>query len=131
MNKKQVERFYIELWDDHNKENVSSILHKDFTFRGSLGLERKGHSGFLEYVDMVHQALDGYKCVIEELVSEGDKVFAKMVFTGIHRNEFLGYPPTGKHVSWNGCALFTFDGYLISDVWVLGDLKNLETQLKL
>jgi len=29
-----------------------------------------------------------------------------------------------------GCALFNFEGERIADVWVLGDLKNLEDQLK-
>ena len=62
-------------------------------------------------------------------VSEGNKVFAKLTFTGIHQGEFMGYPPTQQRVSWNGCALFTFDGERITDVWVLGDLKNLEEQL--
>ena len=79
---------------------------------------------------MVHKALGDYKCIIEELVSEGDKVFTKMTFTGIYRGEFLDYSPTHESVSWNGCALFTFDGGRIADVWVLGDLKNLENQLK-
>ena len=65
-----------------------------------------------------------------ELVAEGEKVFAKMTFGGIHQNEFMGYMPSGKRVSWSGCALFTFHGDLISDVWVLGDLKNLENQLR-
>jgi predicted ester cyclase len=53
-----------------------------------------------------------------------------MTFTGIHRDKFMGFNPTQKRVSWNGCALFTFDGELIRDVWVLGDLKSLEEQLK-
>jgi steroid delta-isomerase-like uncharacterized protein len=129
MHKNQVRRFYKELWDAHNKEAIPSILHEDFSFRGSLGQEKRGHGGFSEYVDEVHQALGDYKCIMEEIVSEGDKVFAKMLFTGIHRDRFLGYPPTGKRVSWNGCALFTFKDDLISDVWVLGDLKSLEQQL--
>ena len=42
----------------------------------------------------------------------------------------MDYGPTQKRVSWNGCGLFTFEGDLIKDVWVLGDLKNLEDQLK-
>ena len=130
MHKEQVRKFYEVLWDAHNKDAMPSVLHKDFTFRGSLGQEKRGHAGFAEYVDMVHKALGEYKCIIEELVLEEDKVFAKMTFTGIHRDEFMGYPPTQKRVSWNGCALFTFDGKLIRDVWVLGDLKNLEAQLK-
>lgn len=129
MHKKQATRFYEVLWDAHDRDAIPSVLHENFTFRGSLGQEKRGHAGFAEYVDMVHRALGDYKCIIEDLVAEGDKVFAKMTFTGIHRDEFMGHPPTQKRVSWNGCALFTFDGELVKDVWVLGDLKNLENQL--
>ena len=123
-------RFYEVLWDAHDRDAIPSVLHENFTFRGSLGQEKRGHDGFAEYVDMVHKALGDYQCIIEDLVAEGDKVFARMTFTGIHRDEFMGYPPSQKRVSWNGCALFTFDGELVKDVWVLGDLKNLEEQLK-
>lgn len=129
MHKDQVRKFYEILWDAHDKNAIPSVLHENFTFRGSLGQEKRGHTGFAEYVDMVHQALGEFKCIIENLVAEGDKVFAKMLFKGIHRHEFMGYAPTQKRVSWHGCALFTFDGPLIKDVWVLGDLKNLEQQL--
>ena len=130
MHKEQVRKFYEILWDAHDKEAIPSILHESFTFRGSLGQEKQGHAGFKEYVDMVHQALGQYKCIIEELVAEKNKVFAKMTFTGIHQDEFMGYAPTQKQLSWHGCALFTFEGELIKDVWVLGDLKTLEDQLR-
>ena len=130
MYKEQVRKFYEVLWDAHDKAAIPSVLHENFTFRGSLGQEKRGHSGFAEYVDMFHKALGDYRCRIEELVSEGDKVFAKMTFTGIHRDEFMGYAPTYKRVSWAGCALFTFKGKRIAGVWVLGDLKSLEEQLK-
>ena len=130
MNKDQVRKFYEVLWDAHDKDEIPSVLHENFTFRGSLGQKKRGHAGFAEYVDTVHKALGDYKCIIEELVAEGNKVFAKMIFTGIHRDKFMDYSPTHKRVSWNGCALFTFEGELIKDLWVLGDLKNLEDQLK-
>lgn len=130
MHKAQVRRFYEELWDSHDREAIPSILHEEFTFRGSLGEEKRGHEGFAEYVNMVHKALGDYKCIIEDLVEEGEKVFAKMSFTGIHRDEFVGYSPSHKRLTWKGCALFTFEGERISDVWVLGDLKSLEDQLK-
>ena len=130
MHKEQARRFYEILWNARDKDAMPSVLHENFTFRGSLGQEKRDHGGFAEYVGMVHKSLGDYRCIIEELVSEGDKVFAKMTFTGIHRDEFMGYSPTQHQVSWNGCALFTFKGERISDVWVLGDLKNLEEQLK-
>lgn len=127
---RQVRKFYNVIWNQRDKTEVPNVLHEDFTFRGSLGEEKQGHQGFAEYLDMVHLALANYECIVEDLVCESRKVFAKMRFTGIHRGEFLGYAPTGKTVSWAGCALFTFEGDKVSDLWVLGDLKSLENQLK-
>lgn len=130
VHKDQVRKFYEVLWDAHDKSAIPSVLHENFTFRGSLGLEKRGHEGFAEYTDMVHKALGDFRCVIEELVEEGDKVCARMTFTGIHRDELLGYAPTHQRVTWSGAALFTFRGERASDVWVLGDLKGLEDELK-
>ena len=127
--KAQVEKFYAVLWDAHDRAAMPEVLHEDFAFRGSLGQEKRGHDGFGEYVDMVHAALGEYRCHIEELVEEGDKVFAKMLFTGFHRGDFMGRAPTGLRLSWRGCALFSFRGERIAEVWVLGDLKTLENQL--
>ena len=62
MIKEQVHKFYEVLWDAHDKDAIPSVLHENFTFRGSLGQEKRGHAGFSEYVDMVHKDLGDYKC---------------------------------------------------------------------
>jgi len=126
---KQVRKFYSEIWDNKSFEEIPNILHEDFSFRGSLGEEKNGHEGFKEYVNYVHSALSNYKCVIEELVVQPEKAFAKMTFTGIHDSDFMDYPATGRQLSWVGAALFTFSRQKISGLWVLGDLKSLEKQL--
>ena len=128
--KVQVHRFYEVLWNAHDLDAIPSVLHDDFTFRGSLGDEKRGHKGFTEYVNKVHAALGDYRCTVEVLVEERDNVFAKMGFGGVHRGPFMGYKPSGKRVQWTGCALFTFRDEKVSDLWVLGDLKGLEDQLK-
>ena len=128
--KAQVQRFYELLWNTHDLSMMSSILHEDFAFRGSLGEEKRGLEGFAEYVDMVHTALDEYRCTIDVLVEEGDRVFAKMGFGGVHKGRFMGFEPTGEPVHWDGCALFTFRGEKVCDLWVLGNLKALEERLR-
>lgn len=130
MKKILVRRFYQELWGQQNYSEIGTILHPDVTFRGSLGQQKKGHQGFIEYADAVHKALADYRCIIEDLIAEENKLFAKMVFTGIHQDDFLGFKATQQTVSWMGSALFTFEEQRIVDVWVLGDLKGLESQLK-
>ena len=124
-----VNKFYEDVWNNHDKTVIPEILHNSFTFRGSLGDEKQCHEGFIEYLDMVHNALGSYTCTIKEIVTEQSKAFAKMQFTGLHRASFLGVEPTGKNVTWDGAALFNFKDNKIISLWVVGDLKSLESQL--
>ena len=125
----QVRKFYSEIWDKKNFSEIPNILHENFIFRGSLGQEKIGHKGFEEYVEYVQSSLSNYECIIQDLVVQPEKVFAKMVFTGVHSSKFMGFTATNKEVSWAGAALFTFSGEKVSTLWVLGDLKTLEQQL--
>lgn len=125
----QVRKFYEEIWNKQDKEMVPDILHETFNFRGSLGSEKYGHEGFIEYLDMVHAALGGYKCEIKEMVSEKSKVFAKMQFSGKHQGEFMGVQPTGRNLTWDGAALFHFKNGKAVSLWVLGDITSLQAQL--
>lgn len=52
-----VERFYEQIWNRHDKNQIPGLIHDDFTFRGSLGQEKHGHGEFASYVDFVHEAL--------------------------------------------------------------------------
>ena len=129
----QVRRFYDELWNGPDLSLVGSLLHPDVTFRGSLGDTLVGHEAFAGYVRAVTDGLGDYRCEIVDLVaSAGDddaKVAARILCSGVHRGVFLGAPPTGARVSWAGAAFFTFSGALIRDLWVLGDLTSLRSQL--
>ena len=124
-----VRRFYRDVWDAHDPSAVAELLSPDFRFRGSLGKESVGLEAFAEYVDSVHESLGDYHCEIEEMVSEGDRCFARMTFSGVHRGVFLGYPPTGQEISWAGAALFEAREGKLSKLWVLGDLETLRTRL--
>jgi len=124
-----VERFYGIIWNQYDKGAIPDVLHESFKFRGSLGQYTEGHSAFSEYLDMVHAGLGNYRCEILELVSEPSKAFAKMQFSGIHKDKFIGFNATNRNVTWEGAALFHFRDEKISELWVLGDLKALENQL--
>ena len=129
IHEKQVRKFYSEIWEKKNLTEVPYVLHQDFVFRGSLGQDKQGHGGFIEYLENTHSALSDYRCLIEDLVVESETVFAKMLFSGNHQGTFLGYSATHKQVSWAGAALFKFSEGKVSSLWVLGDVKNLDRQL--
>jgi steroid delta-isomerase-like uncharacterized protein len=124
-----VERFYHELWDRFDKALIPELLTEDVRFRGSLGRHTVGHGPFAEYMDFVRHAFPDFTNRIEEIVSEGERSFARLTYRGTHRGELFGIPPTGRRVEYAGAALFHFRGGRIAEVWVLGDVYGLLQQL--
>ncbi len=124
-----VQRFYEELWNERNLEVAAEILHPEVSFRGSLGPSLQGASEVCGYVTMVTTALAGYRCDVEQLVVEDEAAAARVRFSGRHVGPFLGREPTGRRVEWIGTAFFAANEDRLRDVWVLGDLVSLSTQL--
>jgi steroid delta-isomerase-like uncharacterized protein len=50
---------------------------------------------------MLRSAFPDLKATIEHLIAEGDEVVLHMTWTGTHKGEFMGIPPTGKRISIN------------------------------
>jgi steroid delta-isomerase-like uncharacterized protein len=129
-NRLLIERFYHELWNRFDKTIFSDILAEDLRFRGSLGQTKRGHREFGDYVDFIQQAFPDFSNEIGEIISEGDKAFAKLTYRGTHRGEVFGIAPTGRRIQYEGAAVFTFRDDLIAEVWVLGDIYGLISQLE-
>jgi len=124
-----VRLFYDKFWNEIDLGIADEILHPDVTFRGSVGVGARGWREVCDYVLMVTTALSGYRCDVESLVVERDSAAAKVRFSGIHTGDFLGHPPTGRRVEWIGAAFFTADENKLREIWVLGDLDSLRSQL--
>jgi predicted ester cyclase len=129
-NRLLIKCFYLEMWNHFDKTIVPDILTEDIRFRGSLGQSKSGHAEFGEYIDFVQRAFPDFANEIEEIISEGDKAFAKLDYSGTHRGEIFGIAPTGRSIHYAGAAVFTFRGDRIAEVWVLGDIYGLISQLK-
>jgi steroid delta-isomerase-like uncharacterized protein len=124
-----IEKFYHEMWNRFDKGLIPALLTEDIRFRGSLGPSKVGHEQFGEYVDFVRAAFPDFTNHIEEIVSEGDRAFARLTYRGTHQGELFEVAPTGRQVEYAGAALFHFRDGRIAEVWVLGDLYGLLKQL--
>ena len=89
-----------------------------------------GYDQFAEYVDWVTGAFGKYTTDMLALIEEGNRVSGKMRFHSYHRQEIFGVPPGGKHVSWIGMPIFTFEGSRVRDLFVLGDIYGLISRMK-
>jgi steroid delta-isomerase-like uncharacterized protein len=128
-NKNLVARYYTEMWNKWDFALVEELLAKEILFRGSLGAEMRGRSAFCHYMRRVQGAFPDFRNEIEEMVAEGNRVVARLTYTGTHRGEIFGVAPTGKIVSYAGAAFFRIENGQVAQGWVLGDLTALLGQM--
>jgi steroid delta-isomerase-like uncharacterized protein len=124
-----VHRFYDVLWNSWDDDAVGATLHRDVVFRGSLGTETVGREEWRAYRDDVRRASSDFHNRVVDLVADGDRAAARLVWSGTHEGLLLGISGTGRRFSYPGAAFFTVRGGLLAEIWVIGDLDALRRQL--
>lgn len=122
-------RFYDQLWNNWDDAAVDHTLAPGFTFRGSLGQQTSGPSGWRAYRDQIRRGSADFHNEVITLVAERDQAAARLLYSGTHTGPLLGFTPTGRAFSYSGAAFFTAAGGLLTSAWVLGDLHDLRRQL--
>ena len=88
-----------------------------------------GPEGFKQVIGMFQAGFPDMHVTIEEVLAEGDKISTRGYFTGTHRGEFMGIPPTGKPIRVNYIDLWRVqDGKLVEN-WVQMDQLGMMQQL--
>lgn len=123
------ERFWSELWNQWRFELIPELLSPEIVFRGSLGVDVRGHEGFREYMETVRQAFPDFHNTIESLIAEGDRAAARLTYRGTHSGPLFGHAPTGRRIEYAGAAFFRIADGKIAEGWVLGDTMALWKQL--
>lgn len=127
--KSLVRRYYAEVWNVWSASALEELISPEIDFRGSIGTAVKGIAEFKQYVNRIRAAFPDFHNHIEELIAEGEKVAARLTYTGTHRGALFGLPATGKKITYAGIAVFEFKGPKILRGDVLGDTENLKRQL--
>ena len=129
-NRALINAWYSRMWNRWDKSAFSDLLCPDISLRGSLGVTVNGYDGVSAYMNQVRGAFPDFHNTVEEIISEGPAAFARLTYSGTHKGEVLGFPPTGRSITYAGAAVFRFRDGKICQVWVLGDLYNLTKQLQ-
>lgn len=124
-----IRQYYAELWNRWDAAAIDELIAPDIEFRGSIGQTVRGREEFRGYVERIRAAFPDFHNEIEELIAEGDRVVARLAYTGTHRGPLFGIPATGKRIQYDGIAIFTIRDGRIARGFVLGDVDGLKRQL--
>lgn len=127
-NKATMRLFFQEVVSKGNLEVLDRIAAADFCY----------HDGptFVPNVEEWKQLLMEYRrslpdlnAAIEDMIGEGDKVASRITFTGTHKGEMMGIPPTDKRVIFTLTMVSRFSGDKVSELWINWDALGLLQQL--
>ncbi len=109
---------------------VDELLAHNFVDHEPLpaGLPQ-GREGLKLLVAGMRTGFPDLQVTVNDLISHGDKVFARCTFSGTHKGAFMNIPPTGKRVSFESLDIVRYSGGKTAEHWGVTDNLSLLTQV--
>jgi predicted ester cyclase len=107
---------------------LDELLSSDFV-EHQAGVQPANAEGVKGLIMYLHQALPDLTCTIEDMVTVGDKVWARVRGRGTHRGLFMGVPPTGNSITLELVDICRFADGKISEHWGFPDRLSLLEQI--
>jgi steroid delta-isomerase-like uncharacterized protein len=120
--KNVIKSFIEEVFNKHNMSAAEKYFAKE---NPSIGL---GSEGFKQSLNALFTAFPDIHANIEHMVTENDIVVVFLNFTGTHKGEFQGMPPTNKKINIRSADLYKIEDEIIVGHWDVVDQLNLLQQ---
>ncbi len=127
-NKETAIRLYEQI-DKQNFDTVVGMFSPDAKIYASGSFDPAKPEDLKPMFTQGFTAFPDYGHCIHDVVAEGDKVAVRMTYTGTHKGEFFGAPPTGNSFKYLGIHLHTFKDGKVVESWILEDMLYLWQQL--
>ena len=102
----------LRLYDDANTKDHSmfpDLFSREFIGYGGAAGILHGPDEFEALYNTFQEAIPDLHFDATFMVSENDLTFIRGTLQGTNAGNFMGAPPTGKHMIWTGTELFRFD----------------------
>ncbi|MDS0478590.1 ester cyclase [Natrinema sp. 1APR25-10V2] len=96
--------------NDHDLEGVLETFGEAPRYEDeSWGAMYDGIGGVREYYESLLTALPDFQIDVQNRHVTDDEIVLEVVISGTHKGYYHGLPPTGRHVSFPLCAVYSFD----------------------
>jgi steroid delta-isomerase-like uncharacterized protein len=109
--------------DDYANHQVSAAAPK-----AAVGVTAK--QATVDFFAARVKAMPDLSVAIEASLVSGDMAAASFIYTGTHKGDYFGVPPTGKQLRFTSCDIFRTRDGRIAEHWGMGDIAGVLAQLK-
>lgn len=85
---------------------------------------------YTEHVQEMLEAYGAFTLSVDELLADGDRVYARWIQVGHHIGAVDQYPPTGTQITAVTSAVYRVVDGLIVEYWIQIDRQGITTQLE-
>jgi predicted ester cyclase len=110
---------------------IEELCATDFVSHGGTGEDIRGIKDFKHDCGEWYRVFPDIHFTIDDMVVEGDKVAVRHTWTGTHKGEFMGIPPTNKKVTMWEIYIDRIAGGKFVESWVRYDTLSLMQQFGL
>lgn len=128
-NKAVVRRLIEEDLNTNNRDIADEIFAVDFVDHTNPPQWKYGLESHKQVVAYFRNAFPDVRWTIVDMIAEGDKVMARLVYRGTHKGDFFGIPATGKQIEVPGTHLLRIANGKIAEHWGNDDDLGLMRQL--
>ena len=131
-NKAFIRRWMEEVWNKGRAEAIDEMFAEEGVAHGLSdvsGQELRGPAAFKPFFQSFRNAFPDLQIIVEDTVSEGDKVAARCTVRGSHQGDTLGFAATGQPAEFTGmCIVRVKDGQIV-EAWNNFDFMSMFQQL--
>jgi steroid delta-isomerase-like uncharacterized protein len=129
-NKKVVQRFVEECWNQGNLNQVSELLTEQVRFHDAVFPNlNPGIQNIKNHIESSRKAFPDLKFTIDDAIAERNEVVIHWRATGTQKGQFLGMPPTNRKVTVDGTSIYRLDGGQIAEAYANWNLATMMQQL--
>ena len=88
-----------------------------------------GLEGTKQFLTIFRSAFPDLEVAIDDMIAEGDKVVVRSTWSGTHKGELMGIPPTDKSVSFGVIDIIRIAGGKFVEHWGQTDEMGMMQQL--
>ena len=125
-------RWFEEVWNKGREEAIDELFAEDGVANGlavETGEPLRGPAGFKPFFQRFRNAFPDIEVIVEDTVSEGDKIAARCRVCATHKGDTLGFVATNNPVDFTGiCIVRVRDGKIV-EAWNNFDFMSMSQQL--
>lgn len=126
-----IRHWFEEVWNNGRAETIDELLAEDCLLYGLAdhGQIVRGPVEFRAFHKTFREAFPNITVVVEDTISEGDRVAARCTVRGNHAGDSLGFAATNRDTEFTGIAIARIENGKFVEAWNNFDFMTMFKQL--